>query len=873
MWFSERQEEVLNAFNVTQQQGLSNAEATLRQTKFGLNELQTKKGKTISQLFFAQLQDWLIYILFVAVLITLFTGEYIDAIIILLIILLNATLGVFQEVKATNAIEELQKISTPKAVVKREGITKELDVKELVPGDIIILEAGRYVPADIRLLEAIDLQIEESALTGESIPCVKDASVLSNDTHVPLGDRHNMAYMSTLVRAGRGTGVVVSTGMETEIGKIANLISDEKEEKTPLELRLDHLGKMIGKIAISICLLIFLIAIIQGRDLMDMFLLSVSLAVASIPEGLVAIVAIVLSLGVTSMSKRNAIIRKLSAVETLGSVNIICSDKTGTFTQNRMKVSKYYLPDDKNDDPRLLAKAMILCSDATVSNEQATGDPTEIALLQWGDELQINRALLYADNQRRAELPFDSNRKLMSTLTEENNIYTVYTKGALDELMERCSHVLVNGEIIKLSKQNEEHYRQIAEEMSDQSMRVLGAAYKNVNSDTIAASEMEKDLTLLGFVGMNDPLRKEVIISAQKAKNAGIITIMITGDHKKTAFSIAQELQITTAIEQVITGREVDNMNEKEFGEKVGSYRVFARVSPEHKVKIVNALKALGNVVSMTGDGVNDAPSLKAADIGVAMGITGTDVAKSAADMILTDDNYATIITAIEHGRNIYNNIKKSIIFLLTCNFGEVVTLVVSLSLGWEAPLMATQLLWINLITDSLPAITLGMGPPQPAIMKEKPRSLHENFFAGGAGRRVVFGGMLIGLTTLLAFCYGFNRNGESPFSETVDNGTLKHAQTMAFMVLVGSQLFYALAVKSEKNHFFKVSLFSNKYLLYAITVGFALQIMVMITPFMREAFNLQVLQLRDWTTVLLLSLIPLLLIELIKALKSATKK
>lgn len=872
-WFFKERAEVLKTLDVDEQTGLSNAEVLLRRNKTGVNELQKEKRKTVLRLFFTQLQDWLIYILFAATLITVFVGAYVDAVIILCVIILNALLGVFQEIKASNAIEELQKISRPRAIVKRENTTTEIDAKDLVPGDVVILEVGRSVPADIRLLETIDLKIDESAITGESVLSLKDASFITDDHQTPLGDRYNMAYMSTLVSTGRGLGIVTATGMKTEIGKIANLITGQETHKTPLEKRLEHLGKTLGRIAICVCLLIFVIAMAQGRNLLDMFLLSVSLAVASIPEGLAAIVAIVLSIGVTRMSKQNAIIRKLSAVETLGSVTIICSDKTGTLTQNRMKVTDYCLSNGKEGDPLSLAKAMILCSDATVGDGQVTGDPTEIALLQWGDELQINRKSLYESNKRIAELPFDSDRKLMSTVVEENGSYTVYTKGALDELMEKCRFVAERGEKELLDDEKKQFYREFAENMSNQSLRVLSAAYKSIDSNKVKPEDLEQNLILLGFVGMIDPLREEAVLSVQKAKSAGIITVMITGDHKKTAFAIAHQLRIANKMEEVITGQEIDRLSEEEFIKQVMQYRVFARVSPEHKVKIVNALKRCKNIVSMTGDGVNDAPSLRAADIGVAMGITGTDVAKSAADMVLTDDNYATIITAVEQGRNIYNNIKKSVIFLLSCNLGEVFTLVFSLLLGWPTPLLATQLLWVNLITDSLPAVTLGMNPSNPEVMKAKPRRLRESFFSGGATTQVFWGGLLIGLNALFAFYYGFYINEASPFNNVEDDEILSYAQTMAFIVLVGSQLLYALSLRSKRKHLFRLSLLFNKYLVYAIITGFILQLTAIMIPFLREAFHLELLSWTDWAVALLFSFFPLLITELVKMLRVQQEK
>ncbi|MFA5329764.1 MAG: cation-translocating P-type ATPase, partial [Prolixibacteraceae bacterium] len=778
MWFTKSNEEVIKELGVDPSLGLSDEEVKIRLEKYGPNKLLAKKKKNILQLFIAQLQEWLIYVLFAAVVITLFMGEYVDSAIILLVIIINALLGVIQEVKAGKAIEALQKMSHPKALVRRNGEVKEIHSDQIVPGDILILDAGRYISADIRLIESANLQIEESALTGESVPSEKDASLVLTDPKTPLGDRTNIGFMSTLVTNGRGVGIVVETGMNTEVGQIANIINTEEKSKTPLEIRLDQLGKTLGKIAIGICIFIFVIALLQGRELVEMFLMSVSLAVAAIPEGLAAIVAVVLSIGVTSMAKKNAIIKKLPAVETLGSVNIICSDKTGTLTQNKMTVKRYFNPEgeiavereEKNnatEDVKLLAKAMLLSSDATFENGKGTGDPTEIALLMFGDDLDIDRKALDAGTKRVGEFAFDSDRKLMSTLVEEDGKLAVYTKGAIDNLLKISAGVLINGQVLPFTDEHRKMFTRATERMSDQALRTLGAAYKPVET-IIDPSEMEKELILIGLVGMIDPPRVEVKSSIQLAKEAGITSVMITGDHKNTAFAIAQELGIANAVDQAITGQEMDELPEEELTAKITGFRVFARVSPEHKVKIVRALKSRGNIVSMTGDGVNDAPSLNAADIGVAMGITGTDVARGASDMILVDDNFSTIVSAIEQGRNIYNNIRKSVLFLLTSNLGEVISMFVALMAGMAAPFVATQLLWINLLTDSLPAVALGMDPGNPDVMKEKPRDPKENFFAHGAGLRAILGGLLIGIITLLAFWYGYYEQGYSPLDQAV---------------------------------------------------------------------------------------------------------
>ncbi len=884
MWFTKSVEEILNELHVDQNAGLTAAEAQRRLYQYGYNKLKGKPKKGILFLFLTQLQDMLIYVLLVSAVITFAIKEYADSVIILFVIVLNAVIGVVQEAKAEKAVEALQKMTTPKALVKRDGKTFEINSEELVQGDIILLDAGRYVPADLRLLQSANLQIEESALTGESVPTVKDSGRIIDDLQTPLGDRANMAFSSTLVTYGRGEGIVVATAMDTEIGKIAEILETSTDEMTPLQKRLDELGRILGYLAIGICGLIFIISFFQKRDLFEMFLTAISLAVAAIPEGLAAIVAIVLALGVTRMSKINAIVKKLPAVETLGSVNIICSDKTGTLTQNKMTVVKEYTHKhfvnipvtasklSASQDEAELIKSLVLCCDATLENEEATGDPTEIALLHFGNKYQLEKKELNSKHKRISENPFDSDRKLMSTLNVEGSGYRVHTKGALDSILNLSTSALIQGNVVLLTEERKADYIRVAEEMSDMALRVLGVAYKD--TDTVIPTEaMEKDLTIIGLVGMIDPPRLEVKASIREAKMAGITPVMITGDHKNTAFAISRELGIADTITQSITGAEIDTLSDTDFTEGILEYRVFARVSPEHKVKIVKAFKAKGNIVSMTGDGVNDAPSLKFADIGVAMGITGTDVAKGASDMILTDDNFTTIVHAIEEGRNIYNNIKKSVIFLLSCNLGEVITILLSIILNWPVPLLATQILWINLITDSLPAIALGIDPGDKDVMKQRPRNPKESFFAQGSGMKAVIGGVLIGFFTLAAFYYGLWEQGYRPASATQFNQALPYARTMAFVVLAASQLFYSLSMRNLKKSILKIGFFSNMFLIGSILIGILLQLVVISIPPLANAFGVHTLSLKDWCLVIGFSFIPFFVNEIIKLFTKTSMK
>ena len=886
MWFLKEKESILNELNVDVNNGLSSNEASERLKKYGPNKLKGKKQKTLLQLFFAQLNDILIYILIAAAIISGCLGEVSDSIIIGIVILINAIVGVIQESKAEKALEALKEMSTPKAILKRNGNLVEVPSEEVVPGDIVIIDAGRYIPCDLRLIDSANLQIEESALTGESVPVNKNTNVIKENDDVSLGDQKNMAFMSTLATYGRGTGVAVATGMNTEIGKIAKMLDSDEDNETPLQKKLNELGKTLGFAAIGICIVMLLVGVFQGRNLMEMFMTAISLAVAAIPEGLAAVVTIVLAIGVQKMIKENAIIRKLPAVETLGAVNIICSDKTGTLTQNKMTVTKYYTNESLKTasdvkittlEDKLLLENLILCNDATYSKDSKTGDPTEIALLEIGSNNNLLKEDLEKTHTRVNEIPFDSDRKLMTTVNAYNDKFYVMTKGAIDNLLNLCENILINGDIRPITEEDKNNILSSSYEMSNEALRVLGSAYKEISNYNDPLDSLENNLTFIGLVGMIDPPRLEVKDSISLTKASGIKTIMITGDHKNTAFAIAKDLGIAENETQVISGSELDRLSQSELDNKIDSLRVFARVSPEHKVKIVKAFKSKGNIVSMTGDGVNDAPSLKIADIGVAMGITGTDVSKGAADMVLTDDNFSTIVKAIEQGRNIYNNIKKSIFFLLSCNVGEIIALFFAILFGWSAPLLPIHILWVNLITDTLPALSLGMDPGDPDIMKNKPRNTKDSLFKGSMSG-LILNGVLIGLLTLTAFVVGARIfSGTTSlfpiFPTNITTDALRHAQTMAFVVLSVSQLIHALNMRSDKKSIFKVGLFTNKYLIGSILLGVFLQSVIITIPALAKIFNVHALSLKDWLVVTILSLMPLVINEIIKIFKRSKNR
>ena len=862
--------QVLVQLGVTQLEGLSTQEANARLLQYGTNTFEEKKPKTKLQKFFSQLNDPLIYILLVAVIISLFLKEFGDAAIIMAVILLNATIGMIQESKAEKSLEALKRLSSPIALVRRDGILVEVPAGALVPGDVVILEAGRIVPADLRLISTVNLKIEESALTGESVPVQKDAAFLASG-EITLGDRLNMAYLSTHVSYGRGEGVIVKTGMKTEIGKIAKLINESVDEMTPLQKRLADLGKMLGIVAVLLCVLLFILALVQGRDVIEMFITAISLAVAAVPEGLPAVVTIVLALGVQRMVKVNTIVRKLPAVETLGSVSVVCSDKTGTLTQNKMTVTQVYVDEQRMElsqlnylEHHLFVNGFVLCTDASILQQTRLGDPTELALLDMGEKFGIAKTELEHSHARVAENPFDSDRKMMTTVHQDavTEEFISFTKGALDRILKYCTGIRVQGLDRPITQLDIESIQRAAKEMASSALRVLALA---MNEEDKTASE--SNLVFLGFVGMIDPPRTEAKDAVAVFKKAAVKTVMITGDHKDTAFAIAKELGIADREDQCITGDELNNMTQEQLNYAVPGLRVFARVSPENKVMIVNAFKSHGDIVSMTGDGVNDAPSLKIADIGVAMGISGTDVAKGAADMILTDDNFATIVKAIEEGRNIYNNIRKSVLFLLSSNLGEIITMLLAIAVGLAAPLKAIHILWVNLITDSLPALALGVDTGDKDIMNEPPRDPKESMFArGGMAFMIVFG-TLIGVVTLAAFLFSpiqhlLEANMTVNLSNIIDmlknEEILIHSQTYAFTTLAITQLFNAIGVRNFHRSIFRYNHLNNRMMIVAIVAGFAMQVAVTEIPFLTNMFGTAALSLQEWLILTGLASTPL---------------
>lgn len=840
----------------------------------GRNILLEAHRKTALTRFMEQLNDPLIFILFVAAAISMLLKEFSDTAIIIAVILVNATVGVIQEGKAQRALDSLKEMTSPKALLLENNAPKEIPASELIPGDIVLLDAGRRVPADLILTDTQSLKIEESALTGESLPVDKDTG------------KHNRAYMSTNVTYGRGKGMVEAIGMDTQIGKIAKLINEAPLENTPLQKRLADLGKLLSIISILLCALLFLIAILQDRNVGEMLITAISLAVAAVPEGLPAIVTMVLALSVSRMVKVNTIVKKLPSVETLGCVSVVCSDKTGTLTQNKMSVTDCYvngalLPVNalQPEKHRLFLEGFSLCNDASIVSR--VGDPTELALLDMSASLGIMRPILEEKLPRVGELAFDSDRKMMTTLHRQGTVNISFTKGSPDEIVNRCRYIRENGQNIPLTARHKKNIYEAIHAMSEKALRVLALGMR-----TGDAAPTEKDLTFLGLVGMKDPIRPEALEAVAACHDAGVETVMITGDRIDTACAIAKELGIAKDISQCMTGSTMDTLSDKELTKALKGTRVFAQVSPEHKTKIVTALKNDGHIVAMTGDGVNDAPSLKSADVGIAMGITGTDVAKNAADIILTDDNFSTIAKAIEQGRSIYANIKKAVLFLLSSNFGEIITMLSAILLGFCSPLKPGHILWINLITDSLPALALGIDSSDTShFMKKKPRSKEENLFADGGLKCTLLYGFLIATISIAAFLQlpvklllinnlPISIDALSTLLEVPE--IMTRSQTYAFTTLGMSQLFHAIGMRDVECSFFKMKHFSNKLMIAAFVIGISLQVAVTTIPYLTNAFGTCTLSLYDWKNLLVLSAMPLVVHEILllpKLFKKVVKK
>ena len=893
-WFNKTVDETISTLKTDVERGLSTEEIKKRQEEHGLNELKAKKKKSLLVKFLEQFKDFMIIILIISAIISgvvgIAEGEGItDTIIILVVVVVNAIIGVAQENKAEKSLEALQKLSSHVAKVMRNGKLEVIPSRELVPGDIVILDTGDYVPADLRIIEAVNLKSQEAALTGESVPVEKMAAKIEEEK-IGIGDRINMLFSSSLITYGRGKAVVVETGMNTEVGKIADIINTAEEQGTPLQQKLNKLGKTLGIVALVICAVIFGVGLLYGKEPIHMFMTAVSLAVAAIPEGLPAVFTIVLAIGVQRMVKKNAIVKKLPAVETLGSASVICSDKTGTLTQNKMTVEKVFCDgnlvnlDDAKEmiDIKKLVYASMLCNDTKISEDKKlTGDPTETALVDMAFKLDFDPSV-YGMFPRIEEIPFDSDRKLMTTVHEENDKYVVYTKGGVDELLSICNSYLLKGDIKQDLNEYKEVIRKYNMEMAKDALRVLAMGYKVLDHKPTAEDKanLESGLTYIGMIGMIDPPRLEAKDAVAKCKSAGIKTVMITGDHKITATAIAKTLGILENEDEAITGTELEEMSDEDLIKNVRKYSVYARVSPEHKVRIVKAWQANGEIVAMTGDGVNDAPSLKIADIGCAMGVVGTDVAKEAADVILTDDNFATVVSAVEEGRRIYDNILKAIQFLLSSNIGEIVLLFVAIlitpllgktfniDITLIETLLPIHILWINLVTDSLPALALAVDPAAKDVMQRKPlKNTKKGIFTKGMTWRVIYQGIMIGLITLTAFIIGLSTPNETPEMK------VKIGQTMAFYVLALSELVHVYNVRDNKKSIFKTGIFNNSKLILATIVSAGLMFIILASQGLRDIFSLVMLPTMHVVEIVLLVLAPVAIVELLKLFKINTTK
>lgn len=850
MWHTKNIKEIEKELRTNIKTGLGDKDVQIRQDEFGKNRIEEGKKESLLVKFLNQFKDFMIIILIIAAIISAVvsyiegTGDYFDSIIIIAIVVFNGIMGLIQEAKAEKSIEALKKMSAPVAKVRRNGNVLTVNGEDIVPGDIVILETGCYVPADIRLINTYNLKVEESSLTGETEAVEKDENVVFNNQKIPLGDMKNMVFAGTAVVNGHAEGIVTNIGMNTEVGKIASMIITNEAPQTPIQKKLSEVGKVLGIACVVICALIFVIGVIKKISVVEMFMTSVGLAVAAIPEGLPAIVTIILSIAVTKMAKRNAIIRKLPAVETLGSSKVICSDKTGTLTENNMKVVE--IIGNKNK----ILEYGALCCNCEINEGVVEGEPTEVAIVKEAVKEKQNKIL-----PRICEIPFDSNRKLMTTVNElENGKYRIITKGAPEILLGICDYYEENNNVHDMNSTFLSKIKNKNEKMAEKALRVLGVAYLDIDimPKEISADFLEKGLIFVGLIGMIDPPRKGVKEAVLACRRAGIKTVMITGDHITTAKAIAKDLEILRGRELAITGQELDKIPDSKLEKDIMNYSVFARVTPEHKVRIVKAFQKTGAVVAMTGDGVNDAPALKKSDIGIAMGCKGTDVAKNAADMILNDDNFVTIVDAVKQGRNIFDNIKKAIHFLIATNIGEIVTIFVGLLLGVKSPLLAIQLLWVNLVTDSLPAIALGLEPPEKNIMNRPPRDAKKSIFADGLMGKIVVEGFMIGMFTILAFFIGNKYYG------------IEVARTMAFISLGMLELIHSFNVKSEES-IFKVGLFENKYLLGAFVFGTVLQLGIIFVPSLAEIFKLTQLNTTQWLITIAISIAPIIIVEIQK--------
>ena len=858
MWYTKELNQIFNELNA-RQGGLTEDEASKRLEKYGANNLKEKKKESLFIKFIKQFNDFMIIVLIIAAIISAIvaktngSGDYIDSIIIIAIVIFNAIMGLIQEEKAEKSLEALKKMSAPNAKVRRNGKIQEIEASQVVPGDVVILEAGNYVPADCRLIDSYNLQIEESSLTGETLPTSKQADVILN-ANTAIGDLKNMAFATTIVVNGHAEAVVVETGMNTKVGQIAGMIIENESPETPLQKKLGEVGKTLAITCMIICGLIFLIGIWKQIPITEMFMTSVGLAVAAIPEGLPAIVTIMLSIGVTKMAKKNSIIRKLPAVETLGCSSVICSDKTGTLTQNKMTVTQIRnaVGIVKNDDRRFILELGTMCTD-TIESQEVIGEATEVAITNAAVEMNLRKRDLYDQMQRINEISFDSKRKMMTTIHKIGSKYRIITKGAPDVLIKRCSQYYQSGRIEPIFSKRDALQEQ-NQMMAEDALRVIAIAYKDVeklpreiNSETI-----ENELTFVGLIGMIDPPREGVKEAVKTCRKAGIKTVMITGDHLQTAKAIAKELGILRKGDLAINGETLEKMSQQELERDIMRYSVFARVSPEHKVRIVKAFQSTGAVVAMTGDGVNDAPALKNADIGIAMGKAGTDVAKNASDMVLTDDNFVTIVEAVKQGRNIYDNIKKAVHFLLATNIGEIVAIFVGLLLGIKSPLLAIQLLWVNLVTDSLPAIALGLEKAENNIMNRLPRNPRKSLFADGLWGKITTEGVMIGMLTLVAFSIGNNLY------------SIEVGRTMAFLSLGILELVHSFNIKGEES-IFKTGLFENRYLVGAFVLGTLLQVVVVVISPLAQIFDVVPLNSVQWLMTAIISILPVVIVELQK--------